>query len=71
MVKLEVAHVAPYMLYKCENFLSLEILVSYWQPVLQKKNQICETSVIVMIIMKSKLSNISSHSFKINNCNIY
>lgn len=40
MVKLEVAHVAPYTLYKCENFLSLEILVSYWQPVLQdKKNQ--------------------------------
>jgi len=40
MVKLEVAHVAPYTLCKCENFLSLEILVSYWQPVLQNKNQI-------------------------------
>lgn len=47
MVKLEVAHVAPYMLCKCENFLSLEILVWYWQPVLQKKNQIRESSIAV------------------------
>lgn len=45
MVKLEVAHVEPCTLCTCENFLSLEILVLYWQPVLQKKNQIRESSV--------------------------
>lgn len=65
MAKLMDDHVALCTSCRYENFLSLEISVSYWPPVLQKGNQIYQKILIVTYNHRGKVNKNSICSFKI------